>query len=328
MNNKYIFLLCFLGLVTGIKGQVKIALSYDEEKEREMKRIEQAKLDSIENAIYQKAQELSYDSLVEYPVKNGIYGMVGQTLIVPPSNYKIQDGDVISGFFKEATQNNIYEPGYTKYRSKYGTKYESVSGRRFKVQQIIDDVNYPENVCYLELKDEKGTIYYRFYKNYKKPDFPFYIEGYIIKQASIKKQQNLQYAKCINMDEYTGSDFYTGKTIRFYVGQLWRFKEFIIDSNSGELVELYTNNKGETFKPSMFGTDFKTKKESDRIKAKYGQAIWKQIMTYTIQKGMSKSAVRESWGDPVEINESSYGEQWVYRDKYVYFKNGRVTGWN
>lgn len=192
---------------------------------------------------------------------------------------------------------------------------------------IIPELTLKDNYAFIELVD-KDTIYYMFDKKTDYPVFPFNIEGYITKLTETKKKE--KYAKCINMDDYTDTDFYTGKTIRFSVGQIWQLKEIVINPQNGDLVELYTNSKGEVYEAPRFTFDvaFKTKKESDRIKKKYGETIWKAIMTFTIYKGMSKSAVRESWGEPKYINDASYGEQWVYDDKYVYFKNGRVTGWN
>jgi len=52
--------------------------------------------------------------------------------------------------------------------------------------------------------------------------------------------------------------------------------------------------------------------------------------------GMTPQEVRRAWGNPDSINVSqgSYGksEQWVYITptdrKYIYFDNGKVTGWN
>jgi hypothetical protein len=44
---------------------------------------------------------------------------------------------------------------------------------------------------------------------------------------------------------------------------------------------------------------------------------------------MSKAMVEESWGEPNNINKTSgsFGvhEQWVYKDQYLYFENGKLT---
>lgn len=382
----YIIILCWLSICS--YAQLKVAVSHMEQQEIEKKQ-EQAKKDSI----YKAQLKEHYDSLQAYPIRDAVYGIIGQRVMVKP--YREGGGERYESikFFTSPSIVNVYEPRskgeydheldyYFKHQS---TKYSSVSGRIFTVTNVLNydesetqklmfkqdslkkgrDFAYnalhgyvttainkdslekmfydfhrqfinmkvpklisKDSYVFIELADDKDTIYYMFDKKTDFPIFPFNIEGYITKLTEIKKKE--KYAKCINMDDYTDTDFYTGKTIRFYVGQIWQLKEIVIDPKDGDLVELYTNSKGEVYEAPRFtfGVAFKTKKESDRIKAKYGEAVWKAIMTYTIYKGMSKSAVKESWGEPKYINDASYGEQWVYDDKYVYFRNGRVTGWN
>ena len=50
-----------------------------------------------------------------------------------------------------------------------------------------------------------------------------------------------------------------------------------------------------------------------------------------IEKGMSKTALRCSWGKPLRVNTSNnaYGTtaQWVFPDQYVYLKDDIVDGW-
>lgn len=403
---KLYLLALFLTYNTICSAQLKVALSHEEQQEKNRLR-EQA----IQDSLYQAKQTTSYDSLVPYPKHEAIYGLVGQRLMVKPYNGTGPKKSNYVKFFTSPSIVQVYKPTY-KYEYKHDydyffekefTNYSAVSGRIFTVLKVLDyddterqkllamrenynrkssaaydalqsaesvvfrdefnheisneikrqhidtkdslekeyyryltmerELNAPElhskdTKAFLMLVDEKDTIYYMFDKLSDYPDFPFNIEGYITKLTELRK--NERYAKCISMDDYTDTDFYTGKTIRFYVGQIWWLKEIVIDPEYGDLVELYTNSKGEVYKAPhfTFSVAFKTKKESDRIKKKYGEATWKAIMTYTIYKGMSKSAVKESWGEPKYINDASYGEQWVYDDKYVYFRNGRVTGWN
>ncbi len=325
-------------------AQLKVAMSHADQLEI-AKQQEKMKQDSL----YKEKQKNHYDSLQAYPVGDAVYGIVGQRVMAK----KLKDMKL----FKNPSIRDIYNPtSKFSYTSQYdinfestSTKYSTISGRIFTISNILNydakyendgrnhgvwNLNAPpkligkEHYVFLELIDEKDTLYYMFDKTSQYPAFPFNIEGYVMKLTELKKKE--KYAKCINMDEYTDKDFYTGKTIRFYVGQIWQLKEIVVDPKDGDLIELYTNSKGEVYEAPKFTFDvaFKTQKESNRIKKKYGEAMWKAIMTYTIYKGMSKSAVKESWGEPKYINDTSYGEQWVYDDKYVYFRNGRVTGWN
>lgn len=66
----------------------------------------------------------------------------------------------------------------------------------------------------------------------------------------------------------------------------------------------------------------------------FGYEQAKLIKSKQIRIGMSARAVRESWGDPSDINTTTTAhgthEQWVYRgdnynDRYAYFDNGVLT---
>lgn len=47
-----------------------------------------------------------------------------------------------------------------------------------------------------------------------------------------------------------------------------------------------------------------------------------------VKVGMPKDLIRVSWGEPDDINKSSYGEQWIYGEQYLYFKNGVMSAFN
>lgn len=77
----------------------------------------------------------------------------------------------------------------------------------------------------------------------------------------------------------------------------------------------------------------KIKKKHDKIeiKEKYGKAIADKIYNQKIWKGMTTEMAKLSIGRPMKINKStgSWGvnEQWVYKNKYLYFENGKLTSW-
>ncbi|MFT0239066.1 hypothetical protein ACMSE1_18260 [Bacteroides thetaiotaomicron] len=62
---------------------------------------------------------------------------------------------------------------------------------------------------------------------------------------------------------------------------------------------------------------------------KYGTKFGSCVAEGKIEIGMNKKMVRDAWGAPDHINTTtgSYGthEQWVYDDRYLYFKNGILT---
>ena len=52
-----------------------------------------------------------------------------------------------------------------------------------------------------------------------------------------------------------------------------------------------------------------------------------------VRIGMTEEEAVRSWGRPDYINHSSAGDQWVYqrgpiKAQFLYFKNGRLTGFN
>jgi hypothetical protein len=74
--------------------------------------------------------------------------------------------------------------------------------------------------------------------------------------------------------------------------------------------------------------------EKQRIEYERQKKVRDAISRQEVIVDMTPSEVIESWGRPDKINSSggNYGthEQWVYKkfDKYLYFKNGRLTSWN
>lgn len=309
-----------------IFGQIKIVNSFEKEQAEK-----EALANKERDSIYREKLRVSYDSLSPYPEKDAVYGLVGQRMVVKPydnrrDRYK---------FFTSPSIFNLYEPSSSSpYTSEYdfdfkytSTKSSSVKNRIFTVTKIIPEEEGKRHV-YIELQDSLGTLYYR-HNLFGVDGFPFNIEGYIAKQTELGKKVTY-----VSKDDYRNYvadvffDFYTGKPIKIIIGEEWVLKEIVIDPEDGKLRKLFSNAKGEVYDVTHCEYNFLDKKESDRIKKKYGLSQWKLILNHEICNGMSKSAVEESWGEPEYINRTSYNEQWVYRDSYVYFKNGRVVGWN
>ncbi len=74
---------------------------------------------------------------------------------------------------------------------------------------------------------------------------------------------------------------------------------------------------------------FKERKVS--LIKKYGKKNAQRIIDKKIWLGMSNEMARESWGEPNDINRTvgrwGVHEQWVYDGTYLYFENGKLTGW-
>ena len=69
--------------------------------------------------------------------------------------------------------------------------------------------------------------------------------------------------------------------------------------------------------------------EFNRLKDRFGADAADKIMRKEIWLGMTNSMATESIGSPEKVNKSTnaYGtrEQWVYKDKYLYFENGLLV---
>lgn len=74
------------------------------------------------------------------------------------------------------------------------------------------------------------------------------------------------------------------------------------------------------------------KERNDRLKSKYGVAVFNKMRRGIPWLGMSSNIFLEMFGDPEKINRtvtsSGIREQWVYRpNKYYYFENGILKSW-
>lgn len=70
-------------------------------------------------------------------------------------------------------------------------------------------------------------------------------------------------------------------------------------------------------------------KEMYELFKRYGEDAGKKIYNQQVWIGMTKKMLSDSMGNPENKNVSkgSWGihEQWVYKNKYVYIENGKVT---
>lgn len=123
-------------------------------------------------------------------------------------------------------------------------------------------------------------------------------------------------------------DFNTGKSIKLIPGSIWKCIDIVIEPEDGSLAYIMKNTNGQTVSSLSFSDEFMPKAKSDKIKSKYGQYCWKEILCGNVYVGMPISALKLAWGEPYSINKSSHGEQWCYYNQYIYVRNGKVTGFN
>ena len=68
--------------------------------------------------------------------------------------------------------------------------------------------------------------------------------------------------------------------------------------------------------------------DADRYKEEFGEKNWDTILEGNVSIGFTEEMVELSWGKPEKINRASYGDQWVYNGRYLYFENGKLKSFN
>lgn len=106
-----------------------------------------------------------------------------------------------------------------------------------------------------------------------------------------------------------------------YFDSYWLIEK---DSIKGYTSEIYLVKNQEMIK-------IKKNHDKNEIKKKYGESVANKIFNHKIWIGMTADMARLSIGSPLEINRTtgSWGihEQWVYKNRYLYFENGKLTSW-
>lgn len=314
MNAKKWFLLgAFLYCVTYSYAQVRITQSaYD-------------KKVSAENELKKLAEEkkaYTYDStemVIDKYSPDGFRKYIGQQIIIGP-NERMES---IHGFYLTPdVQGPVYKEvviNHHGYKFKE-TPMKEIGGKVFTISDII-----PGSTTFAELTNEEDTIYFDF-ETYT---YSYYIVGYIEKSAESFKNKKF----ALRMSTGTAIEYNTGEKINVVTGQEMQFVEAVINSRSGYLEYLFKDAKGKILGFTDLYEHGKIsevveKSKSDSWRKKYGDYCWKEIMSYSIYKGMPESALILSWGEPERINTASYGSQWVYNGRYVYVSNGKVKSWN
>lgn len=204
---------------------------------------------------------------------------------------------------------------------------ETVSGHTFHVickqPYYLDNIEEPFcGVLLLEDKETGEMIYYK-HDVFGPKLFPFIVLGYKEKFEQHNKDKKFVFKA------YTLYNFDTGSPIEAH-GTTWTFKEIIAIPNKMKPNFLLVDENGiQAAVEEMDG--FIPKSDIDSYIRKYGKSMVETALDGSIKIGMPKELVVVAKGEPRNKNNGSHTDQWVY-GKYgndcVYFKNGKVTGWN
>lgn len=254
-----------------------------------------------------------YDSLNNLP-RFQITGMVGQELFLPPC----------PDHLKKYGYQDIYRTADSYTGS---IPCDEIAGHTFK---IVSMEEYEKLHYYykLKLEDTQTATNYFYTYSVTQSSWPFITLGYKAKYEALNKGKSF-----VALTYSLGKDYNTGQYISGPTrGTVWEFQEIIANQDDGAIGYLFTNSKGQTAVVGELSIgDMKPKSEIDKLRKKYGTRMCDLAIDGTIKIGMPADLVIIAKGKPRTKNQASYGEQWVYGeygDDCVYFKNGKVTGWN
>ena len=233
---------------------------------------------------------------------------------------------------------------FTVVEGEGGSDYESVVGKYYYVNRLIEDPKNASkksdlNYSYeLIMKDAPyDTVYYDF-SSYIKSFETFINTGYIEKL----KQKYVGKELIINKDDASLPKIGTGKYESIPKGTRLKCTDISIeDGNRYSMLLLLHHDKYGNFYANLtleIGLEDLDTPEVYRVRLqkevalvrKYGKVNADLIIRNQVRTGWSKAMCRESWGAPKSVNVMSgaYGttEQWVYSSScYLYFKNGVLT---
>lgn len=251
-----------------------------------------------------------YDSLTNHPSDNVI---VGQRLLVIPQGIQVYN------FVKTKTQH--------QFDKENSIKIDSIKYKTFLVVGVTKN-SYMDKLYVLQ---EEGTVDTIFFIT-DKYCFPFICLGYYDKLKKMRVGHKFVFNK--EVSEKLSTNIVNGLEVSKKAGLVWDCIELTVVQKTNELIFILENHLGEKVKVNhdFFGWEniggFWSEEVAQNLKIKYGTTNWEKILNGVVSIGMTKDMVIESWGKPSDINKTSYNEQWVYKNKYLYFTNNKLTAFN
>lgn len=261
------------------------------------------------------AIEYRYDSTKN--VMRFVQYYVGQDLFVIPVSSSYKSSINPEGRFGKGIK---VTDGSTWLDGK--VSFNEVQGKTFHVTGIEEKKIRGQLTGYFLILEDKETGEEVYFENHTQfiGFFPFITLGFKEKYERVNKDKKFVYRS------YTLHDFDTGEKIDAHK-TTWTFKEIIAMPDVMKAGYYLVNDGGiATAVESM--DNFIPKSDIDSYAKKYGKAMVDAALDGDVKVGMASDLVRIAKGQPEHINSASYGQQWVYKNMYIYIKNGKVTGWN
>lgn len=277
-----------------------------------------------------------YDSLKNF-LGARVRAYIGQTLYLnkKPSYRQAEgyEGFVIDYNEYKYSKSNIYECCGASY-----SKYEAMAGKRFRV---LDVIRHPQaagrplrygNIYYLHLQDiEKNATMYYEYNAAMETQFPFLVEGFM---AKTKRRMIGADIVLKNSTLTNKRDLNTKKQVYCTPGTVWTCLDVMID-NDYHFSLVLTNNKNQKIAVDFVGMQhtkghkYFTPEQAAANRKKFGDQYWNSVLMSQVRNGMTDEMCKLAWGEPQRINyvsdNGAHGQQWVYDDQYLYFRNGVLS---
>lgn len=241
-----------------------------------------------------------------------------------------------SNFFTSITSRTPYK--CCSEASEFNSSYEQLARKNFKVLDVIPTERTKEfPILYSEyffklLEKESNDILYYYYDGDFEHNFPFIV----MKHYYYLKEKHINNTYIFSTTFLKDNLDIHGNKIIPKIGEKWTVNDLIIDNENNVLKFLLNNMFGiqtyvdySVFEYTDINKPILSVKEFNYYKNKFGVINWNLIFEEgEVKIGFTEEMCRLAWGEPNKINKTSYGNQWVYDDNYLYFKNGKLTSFN
>ncbi|MBD3627575.1 hypothetical protein [Cyclobacterium sp.] len=276
-----------------------------------------------------KTEPELYDSLSNF-LGEDYKKYKGQSLFLLPKSEDLQkygyDGFIFDMNKRSTDESNIYACC-----DSYNSKYQVLQGRYFSVIDVFEDPSSSfSSDAFLKIKID-GTdevLFYKYSTRYSS-SFPFLVVGYFEKQKQFYVGK--EFLTRSFDEKYT--DINNGDEIIMKKGEYVKCLDLTIDERNYQPSLVFETEEGHKFLSSLMLMDLRsdkvlTKQQAESYRKKFGDGNWNTILEGKIKVGFTEEMAIVSWGEPDKINRASYGDQWVYGNQYLYFKNGKLISFN
>lgn len=272
---------------------------------------------SVSKTVAPEISVKKYDSTYNY--NDDLKILIGQDLyLLPVPNY------LGYNYYNEIKSDSLgRKTAFPIVGQRTKNNSDSVAGRTYKFISLSKPF---VDVDLLKMKDLKSgrIVYYKRHQNLGRYDWPYVVQGYFEKleknyKNKIYVSRTSKYLKVPNTADSIKIDIgdtFTVESLTLLAHRNYQYGAVITNANGKEML-IHKSNIDNAL----------TLENAKNYKSKY-PSFYQAILENKIKIGMPKAALILSWGEPDEINSSSYTDQWVYGNQYVYLENGKVKAWN